>query len=138
MWDNGKEYEYAGDLDELVEVTLTQLNNTSENKLEKLEDLTIQCLKMSYKILGKGAFRRELQESKPINMNIFEVTLYFMSLMLKDAKRVSDENVYADLQKMINNELFLRYIGNSRDNSINVYGRFKMTENLWRGISYDQ
>lgn len=138
LWDNGKEYEYAGDMDELVEVTLTQLNNTSENKLEKLEDLTIQCLKMSYKILGKGAFRRELQESKPINMNIFEVTLYFMSLMLKDAKRVSDENVYADLQKMINNELFLHYIGNSRDNSINVYGRFKMTENLWRGISYDQ
>ena len=135
--DNGKEYEYVGDLDELIEVTLTQLNNTSESNLEKLKILTIQCLKMSYKILGKGSFRRKLQESKPINMNIFEVTLYFMSLMLKDAKNVSDEKVYMDLQKMINSEKFLYYIGNSRDNSANVYGRFNMTENLWKGISYD-
>lgn len=137
LWNNGKEYEYAGDLDELVEVTLTQLNNMSENNLVKLKNLTIRCLKMSYEILGKGAFRRELQESKPINMNIFEVTLYFMSLMLKDAKKVSDEQVYTNLQKMISNELFLHYIGNSRDNSANVYGRFEMTENLWKGISYD-
>lgn len=137
LWDNGKEYEYVGDLDELVEVTLTQLNNMQENYLEKLKNLTIQCLTMSYKIVGKGAFRREFQESKPINMNIFEVTLYFMSLMLKSTRKVSDEEIYINLKEMINSEKFLRYIGNSRDNSANVYGRFKMTENLWKGISYD-
>lgn len=137
LWDNGEEYEYVGDLDELVEVTLTQLNNMQENYLEKLKNLTIQCLTMSYKIVGKGAFRREFQESKPINMNIFEVTLYFMSLMLKGTRKVSDEEIYINLKEMINSEKFLRYIGNSRDNSANVYGRFKMTENLWEGISYD-
>lgn len=137
LWDNGEEYEYVGDLDELVEVTLTQLNNMQENYLEKLKNLTIQCLTMSYKIVGKGAFRREFQESKPINMNIFEVTLYFMSLMLKGTRKVSDEEIYINLKEMINSEKFLRYIGNSRDNSANVYGRFKMTENLWKGISYD-
>lgn len=137
LWDNGEEYEYVGDLDELVEVALTQLNNMQENYLEKLKNLTIQCLTMSYKIVGKGAFRREFQESKPINMNIFEVTLYFMSLMLKGTKKVSDEEIYINLKEMINSEKFLRYIGNSRDNSANVYGRFKMTENLWKGISYD-
>lgn len=134
---NGKDYEYTGDLDELIEVTLTQLNEIPENNLRELKYLTTEYLNMSYRILGRGAFRREMQQSKPINMNIFEVTLYFMSLMLKNKREISDERVYAGLKNVIISELFLRCIGNSRDNSVNVYGRFKMMEELWEGIAYD-
>lgn len=137
LWKNGKAYEYTGDLDELLEITLTQLNNVPENNLEELKNLATEYLNMSYRILGRGAFRREMQQSKPINMNIFEVTLYFMSLILRDKKKVSDEMVYAGLQNMINSEAFLRCIGNSRDNTVNVYGRFKMMEDLWEEIGDD-
>ena len=137
LLENGKTYEYMGDLDELIEITLTQLNDAPENKLEELKNLTIRYLNMSYQILGRGAFRRGLQESKPINMNIFETTLYFMSLSLNESRKISNKKIYDGLQNMINSNLFLRYIGNSRDNFVNVNGRFKMAEDLWKEISRD-
>ena len=73
---DGKQYEYTGDLDDLIEVTLTKLNQTLLEELEQIGKFTIKCLERANDILGKGAFRKEVNESKPINMNIFETTLY--------------------------------------------------------------
>ena len=83
LYKDGNKYEYNGNLDDLIEVTLTQLNATPEKELIELENITINALERSFNILGKGAFRRELNASKPINMNIFETTLYFMAQLFK-------------------------------------------------------
>ena len=60
-----------------------------------------------------------------------------MSLSLNESRKISNKKIYDGLQNMINSNLFLRYIGNSRDNFVNVNGRFKMAEDLWKEISRD-
>lgn len=133
----GIKYEYAGDIDDLIEVTLVQLNNSSNEYLDKISELSLKCLKMSHDILGKGAFRRETNESKPINMNIFETTLYFMTLLLKNNNTPPYEKIRNELQAVINCEDFLDYIGNSRENVRKVHGRFGLMEQLYKEIGND-
>lgn len=134
---DGKQYEYTGDLDDLIEVTLTKLNQTLLEELEQIGKFTIKCLERANDILGKGAFRKEVNESKPINMNIFETTLYFMALMQKNNVVVPQKVVYEALKRTINSDEFLDYIGNSRDNAVKVYGRFQLMEKVFEEIKND-
>ena len=135
LFKDKEQYEYIGDLDDLIEVTLVQLNRTLLEELEKLREMTIQCLKMSSQILGKGAFRREIDESKPINMNIFETTLYFMTLIID--KEIPHEKISQGLKRVINSKKYLECIGNSRDNVIKVNGRFNLMKQLFEEICND-
>lgn len=135
LFEDGEKYEYTGDLDDLIEVSLVQLNRTLLEELEQLRKMTVNCLKMSSEILGRGAFRRDVNESKPINMNIFETTLYFMTLV--KGKNVSYERINVGLQDVIKSEKYLEYIGNSRDNVGKVNGRFGLMEQLFKEISND-
>lgn len=134
---DGKQYEYTGDLDDLIEVTLIKLNQTLLEELEQIGKFTIKCLERANDILGKGAFRKEVNESKPINMNIFETTLYFMALMQKNNVVVPQKVVYEALKRTINSDEFLDYIGNSRDNAVKVYGRFQLMEKVFEEIKND-
>ena len=134
---DGKQYEYTGDLDDLIEGTLTKLNQTLFEELEQIGKFTIKCLERANDILGKGAFRKEVNESKPINMNIFETTLYFMALMQKNNVVVPQKVVYEALKRTINSDEFLDYIGNSRDNVVKVYGRFQLMEKVFEEIKND-
>lgn len=134
---DGKQYEYTGDLDDLIEVTLTKLNQTLLEELEQIWKFTIKCLERANDILGQGAFRKEVNESKPINMNIFETTLYFMALMQKNNVVVPQKVVYEALKRTINSDEFLDYIGNSRDNTVKVYGRFQLMEKVFEEIKND-
>lgn len=132
---NNKKYEYTSDLDDLIELTLTQLNMESSEKLSKLKQITLRCLEMSKDILGRGAFRREMKVSNPINMNIFETTLYFMSLI--GEQRIASDKIVKSLMQVITSEEYLGYIGNSRENIKNVNGRFNMMKKLSKEIVYD-
>lgn len=106
-------------------------------ELEEIRQVTIKSLEMARDILGKGAFRKENNESKPINMNIFETTLYFMTLLPKNNIAVSREELLEKIKTVISSEEFLYYIGNSRDNTMKVYGRFQLMEKLCKEISDD-
>ena len=129
------DYEYSGDLDQLIEITLRNLNNSSEEFLNDLKRISIDCLHLSYVIYGSNAFRRELKSSHPINMNIFETTMYFMSLIR--GKKVNLNKVKQLLTKMIKSNEFLGTIGNGRDNAINVKSRFEMIDLLSREVIDD-
>lgn len=133
----GEKYEYMGDIDDLIEVALMQLNELSQKELEDLKLFTIKCLKLSYDILGAGAFRKNMNSSNPINMNIFETTLYLMSLILENEGKISFETVRERLLGIIDSEEFLFYIGNSRENVGKVNGRFALMEELFEEIDYD-
>ena len=137
LFKDGKKYEYTGNLDDLIETTLTKLNQSSLEELEEIRQVTIKSLEMARDILGKGAFRKENNESKPINMNIFETTLYFMTLLPKNNIAVSREELLEKIKTVISSEEFLYYIGNSRDNTMKVYGRFQLMEKLCKEISDD-
>jgi hypothetical protein len=135
LFKNNKTYEYTSDLDDLIELTLTQLNIESSEKLSELKQITLRCLEMSKDILGRGAFRREMKISNPINMNIFETTLYFMSLIA--GQRIASDKIVKGLMQAITSEEYLGYIGNSRENIKNVNGRFNMMKKLSKEIVYD-
>ena len=136
MEKDSRDYEYSGDVDDLIEIVLTQLNQADDRKLEMLRRLTVKCLAMSAQILGKGAFRRELKESKPINMNIFETTLYLMAL-LSDSRHTGDEEkIQEGLYNVIISSEFLDYIGNSRDYTAKVYGRFGLMDDLFEEVCH--
>lgn len=122
------DYDYSGDLDQLIEITLKNMNNSSDEFLNDLKRISIDCLQLSYEIFGNKAFRRSLVSSHPINMNIFETTMYFMSLIRE--KHVSMDRVKYELENVIKSENFLATIGNGRDNAINVKRRFEMIEVL--------
>ena len=130
-------YEYNGDIDDLIEVTLTQLNQTKDEKLKTLKTDTVKYLKMAARVLGKGAFRRELNESKPVNMNIFETTLYFMALIANSGHRVKASQIQEGIYDVITSDEFLNCIGNSRDNKAKVQGRFELMDNLFEEIDND-
>jgi hypothetical protein len=90
---------------------------------------------MSKEILGRGAFRRETNASKPINMNIFETTLYFMTLA--NNKNLSFERIEQGLRQVINNDIYLWCIGNSRDDPAKVTTRFALMDQLYKEICND-
>lgn len=130
-------YEYNGDIDDLIEAALMQLNQESNEKLSSLKELTIKCLALANDILGKGAFRRELNESKPVNMNIFETILYFMTLLINSGHTIDNLEIYNGIYQVIISDDFLDCIGNSRDRSTKVYRRFNMMKNLFEVICHD-
>lgn len=132
---NGKKYEYASNVDDLIEATLLQLNQEADEKLEQLKEMTLKCLGMSKEILGSGAFRRDMNESKPINMNIFETTLYFMTLIM--GYNIHYNKVFKELRDVINSQEYLDYIGNSRENIRKVNGRFDLMRQLFKEICND-
>lgn len=135
LFKNTKKYEYAGDVDDLIEATLVQLNREADEKLEQLKQMTLECLGMSKKILGSGAFRREMDESKPINMNIFETTLYFMTLI--KGHNIPYYKISQGLRDVIGSQEYLDYIGNSRENIRKVNGRFNLMRQLFKEICND-
>lgn len=136
--EDGKEkYIYNGDIDELIELTFFYLNKTPDNILNKLNEEARLCLLKSEKVLGRGAFRKEMNQSKPINMNIFETTMYLMSLVnINDDKGILKE-ISDKLYNVITNDVFLDAIGNSRDNKHKVEIRFNMMRKIAEEIKHD-
>lgn len=138
LYRDGKKYEYTGDSDDLIEAMLIQLNSMDLKTLENLEKLVLKCLEKASDIFGRGAFRRGLQESKPINMNIFETTMYLMSLIPdKIVSSKSRVELYNKMKKITMSEEFEYYIGNSRDNTVKVEGRFKLMKQLFEEVCND-
>ena len=120
--------EYNGDIDDLIERTLIYLNSLSDSGLNQIESLYEELLDKSYRICGKGAFRKNLNSSNPINMNIFESTLYYIYLVRDKINTKNLEFFKQNLRKLITDERFLRSIGDSRDGAVKVNQRFNMIE----------
>ncbi len=119
----GKDYQYNGDVDYLIEISLKYLNSCTDMDLMKLKKQTESALENSYFYLGKLAFRKTA--THPINMNLFETTLFLMTNITTQKEGIKD--VLKDkLYNTINSKDFSGYIGNGRDSVSNVEGRFRM------------
>lgn len=133
----GKAYEYNGNIDDLIEEVLTQLNQYPQEELEKLKKIGIKNLQKSYDILGEGAFRRELNRSKPLNMNLFETIMYLMSMFDEIEISSGKQEIRDKIYKKIVSDEYLSCIGDSRDNTQKVYKRFDLMEELAGEIKND-
>lgn len=123
----GQTYQYNGDCDNLIEISLKYLNSCAEEELIALKKKTEDALENTYFYLERLAFRKT--ESHPINMNLFETTLFLMAnVPLRDEriKIVLKDKLY----DTYNSQEFLSYIGNGRDGAVNVWGRFKLVGSI--------
>jgi uncharacterized protein with ParB-like and HNH nuclease domain len=135
---DNKKYIYNGDIDNLIEITLEYLNNLSQVMLNEIEQLTIRCLSKSYIVLGEGAFRKDINRSKPINMNIFETTMYLMTLLNVNYDKCTIDKIHNKLHIAITDYYFLEAIGNSRDNKNKINQRFQIITKVAEEINNDR
>lgn len=133
----GNPYTYNGDLDDLLEMTLRILNNGSDESLGKLQTMALQALSSAHDVMQDGAFRKRFDESNPINMNIFESTMYLMTLFQEHGGKVPVEGLRAKLLEVVESEPFLRSTGNGRDKPVNVKMRFDMMDKLYGEMAND-
>ena len=134
--DTEKKREYSGDVDELIVNALKYLNRSPKDILEKYERMLEEELEAAHMIFGDGAFRKELKTWNPINMNIFETTMYALTL-IRDPEKYK-KRIYSGIEEIINSAEFLVYIGDGRDSAGKVSGRFSMMRKLAEEINDDR
>ena len=124
--------EYGGNIDDLLEKTLTVLNKMEDPELNKIKKMVEELLEKAYDIGGRGAYRKDMNPSNPINMNIFESTLYYIYLIKNKKNYANNELLRKELQKLITDEQFLQSIEDGRDGVVKVTYRFNMIRK-WSG-----
>lgn len=124
--------EYGGNIDDLLEKTLTVLNKMEDPELNKIKKTVEGLLEKAYDIGGRGAYRKDMNPSNPINMNIFESTLYYIYLIKNKKNYANNELLRKELQKLITDEHFLQSIEDGRDGVTKVTYRFNMIRK-WSG-----
>lgn len=122
----GSDCRYDGDIDKLIEKTLVYMNQCG-NFIDTLREIAVESLRKAYIFLGSGCFRKGLNASNPINMNIFETSMYLMTLVEDNNLTIEMKNLF---YQTITSEMFLDCIGDSRDNAYKVHMRFRMMNEI--------
>jgi len=129
----GTNCRYDGDIDGLIEKTLVYMNKCG-NVIYTLKEIAMESLRKAYILLGNGCFRKELNASNPINMNIFETCMYLMTLVEDNSLTIEMKNLF---YQTITSEMFLHCIGDSRDSVYKVDMRFRMMDEIAKEIKND-
>lgn len=124
---NGNKIEYKGDMDDFLGKTMTYLNFISQKKLNEIEEIFFAALNKCKNILGEDLFRlkkEDNQKKSPINMNIFEVTIYIMIKLVESQEL--NRKVYNLYHGLLKNKNFLNNIGDHRDSKTKYNERYKI------------
>lgn len=121
--------QYQRDCDRFIEISLKYLNSCAVEELSELKRKIEHALENAYFYLGRLAFRKT--ESDPVNVNLFETTLFLMIHITPQKEEI--RGVLKDkLYDIINSKEFSLYSGSERDQAKNVMGRFGMICSLVR------
>ena len=131
--DDGKDYKYHGDIDDILGRGLEELNRLgSEDKrrFRILETAVIRSLINSFYYLGEDAFRLKQEGRRsPINMNVFETVM----LMLVDVPPCVPgikADVQMEYQRLMNSKEFKDNIGSHRDSAVKLEWRLSKAINI--------
>lgn len=139
--ENGKDYIYRDDIDELLGKAMDFLNHMNQTEIQQLEEMIMECLEKSYIYLGEDAFRLTGGERRsPINMNVFETVMYTMYFVPRDIKSmIRRTRIKDEITCFLNSEQFRKNIDNHRDRAVSVRWRLSEAEKLGRSLgSYDK
>ena len=132
---SGEQYQYTGDIDELLGVTMEYLNLVSEDEIKRIESVTINALEQISFYLGENAFRLiDFSEDGgikryPININIFETLMYAMTLLPYKEPSLS-YLIKMKVDALKNDAKFRNSLNNHRDSESKVNDRYKMIKQL--------
>ncbi|MCI8338183.1 MAG: DUF262 domain-containing protein [Lachnospiraceae bacterium] len=134
---NDTKYVYKNDIDELLGLTMEQINIMEDGVVEELRSLVTDSLQKTMDILGQNAFRliRENGSRSPINMNVFEVIMHLMSKVGAEKDGIKGRLAQA-VNALKEDAKFHEAIGDHRDNWQKVKARFDMVDEILEGL-YD-
>ena len=134
--ENGEQYVYKNDIDELLGKGMESLNLMPDDSIKQLENMTVNALMKSASILGKDAFRL-INDGKrgPINMNVFEAIMFIMVEFnsVRDIN-IDSGKVKEEINNWINSDDFRENIGNRRDSVIKLRWRISEAHKLGRKL----
>lgn len=128
--DDGSQYIYKDDIDELLGKGLDCLNHMKKDQLDRMQTLVLNTLEKSFYYFGGDAFRLMREERRtPINMNVFETIMYSLIYVPKD-----NEPIKADMKErmaeLLSSAEFRENIGNHRDSAAKLKWRLNQAEKI--------
>ena len=123
-------YQYGGDIDELLGLTMDYLNIASEDEINKIEECTIRALEQVIFYLGNNAFRLVdvngdgTIKRYPININIFETLMFAMTLLPYQKEEIRSR-VQQVVEALKNDLRFRDSLNNHRDSETKVDYRYE-------------
>jgi len=132
-------YQYMGDIDELLGLTMEHLNMLDLAQLTKIKHETIASLKKVSYYLGANAFRLTdvMSDGRvkryPININIFETIMLGMTY-LPDCNESIREEVHASINSLKDSYTFRDSLNNHRDGEAKVAARYRMIRKTMEGF----
>lgn len=133
-------YQYSGDIDELLGLTMDYLNSLDEKGIEEIKHITLKSLNQILYYMPNNAFRLvDMSEDGklkryPININIFENIMFAMTLLPYQDKSIKDI-VHKKFSEMKSSVEFRGLITNHRDSDIKVSARYNMIQKIVRDIN---
>ncbi|WP_455794753.1 DUF262 domain-containing protein [Clostridium butyricum] len=136
---NKNKIEYKGDMDDFLGKTMAYLNSISQKRLNEIEEVFFKSLNKCKDVLGEDLFRlkkADNQKKSPINMNIFEVTIYIM-IKLGHSEGLN-KSIYDSYYRLLKSAVFLNNIGDHRDSKTKYHERYSIICNEFKEvIKYD-
>ncbi len=123
-------YQFKGDMDELQGRALRYLNALSESSLSEYKEKAVKDLQRIYVVLGPNAFRKEFDEFKPINMNMFETLMYFMMKVRDREFLFTGEELKNKILDKLKKEEYAQNIGARKDSLEKINARFAVMDHL--------
>ena len=126
-------YEYI-DVDTLLGNAMTYFNKLEKSSFERYIAKVQKGIDNAIFYLGNDAFiNKNNKSSRPINMNIFETQMYFLSRISQreDLKQV----VFEKLESLFQDKNFIDSIGSFRDGKTKIETRFKIMDELLREVN---
>ena len=136
--DDGSDYEYRDDIDDLLGRTMEFMNCMDLDKLENLFLMVEDTLEKSFFYLGEDAFRLRNDSSRkaPINMNVFETIMYIMTFIsVKDTKY--EEIIWDTVYSFVDSNKFRENISSRRDGYVQWTWRVAAAEEVGRRLKLD-
>lgn len=126
-------YEFS-DIDTLLGNAMSHFNQLDEETFDLYGAKVQVGLENAIFYLGKDAFiNKNNKSSRPINMNIFETQMYFLSRIPQ--KEELKQVVFVKLDSLFQDDNFIDSIGSFRDGKTKIETRFEIMEKLLREIN---
>lgn len=124
--------QYRGDIDDFLARFMMYINDDApEELIVKYESLFLQCMSVSYALLGENGFRFSGNGvRRPINMPLFEALTYLFSFIPKDIDYTWASKLLLDIEDVKDEFDNSRYFSGNIDSTTSVFFRFERMDNI--------
>ncbi len=125
-------FQYRGDIDDFLARFMVYINDSApEELIVRYEALFLQCMSISYDLLGENGFRFSGNGiRRPINMPLFEALTYLFSFLPKEIDYTWASKLLLDIESVKEEFDQSRYFSGNIDSTTSVFYRFDRMNNI--------